>query len=171
MNRNWKINGNVDQGKKQIFKRRCEFQDVCLLYDNICGFWVFLPFCFDLGAKSYICKKSTHFKDKLTVNRNSRLPFHSLIFLQWLQWPSYWMGLLCWILWKIKQIYKIIPSSILQFSWGDKTYNCKRDYAWLLGIQMNTIVHVWHFLRFLSLQNFMRGHEIPSKLGELATLF
>lgn len=50
------------------------------------GFAVFfLPFCFDLGAKSYICKKSTHFKDKLTINRNSRLPFHSLIFLQWLQ--------------------------------------------------------------------------------------
>lgn len=113
-------------------------------FPSLWQFLCVLPFCFDCGAWSHICKGSTHFKDKSTDRmsaENSRLSFHSLIFLQWLHWPI--------------TEYACCVGMVVQCRWGNKTFTHETEFVWWLSVQMSSRVHTWYFPRFLSSWNFL----------------
>lgn len=133
------------------------------------GFF-FCHFALILEQKSYICKESTYFKDKLTDHMSAETQ-GSLSTL----WSSF-SGQLLNVPVELDAMengmqIKNGPSSVLQLNWGDKTYTPKRQnmldcfvFRWVVrsmyGICLDPGPPEPHW-----------RHESPSTLGELANVF
>ena len=128
-------------------------------FPSLWQFLCVLPFCFDCGAWSHICKGSTHFKDKSTDRmsaENSRLSFHSLIFLQWLHCQILSMPVVLeWLCSVGGEIRRLLMRQNL----------CDGlVFRWVAESTRGTSLGSYH-------PGTSWGHEVSSKLREHATLF